>query len=629
MQTHYLILDYETFYSKDYSLKKLTPVEYVLDPRFEVVGVAAIEGINGQAQWLDPTQFLQLLLKYRRLQLNGDKVVVITHNALFDCCILRWRYGFLPDLMIDTLGMARALVQAFTKSCSLAALATYYGLAPKGGTVANVIGMTRQDIIRNGLWDAYGEYSCHDAELCRDIFLRMKVDFPKQEYLVMDTVLRMAVQPRFKLNSNLLAQYHNEVIVEKDGLLQKAGLFDRDQLMSDEMFALLLRAYGVEPETKISFKTGKETFAFAKTDQFMADLEEHPDPRVQALAAARLGHKSTIEETRSKRMLDISLITWPGKIGTGLFPIPLRYAGAHTHRLSGDWKLNAQNWARGGTIRRAVEAPPGYTVVTCDASQIEARLVAWFCGQDDLVQDFANRVDIYSKFAGEEVYHYPVDKKNNPEERFVGKQVILGCGFGVGGKKFCTMINTLSRLQLGKEMNATEDWAKTVVNAYRRRYSKIKDGWDFFTQMFPQLASTDTNVQWGPITFHKQYIEGPTGLKLFYHNLRQEVVKGSVSWVCDYAGRRKFLHGGLMMENTIQHLARCFIFEVALAMRKRFPAIQLAHQVHDELIYLVPNAQVAEFKQALLDQMRTPPAWAPGLPVDGEAGEGANYGEAK
>lgn len=93
--------------------------------------------------------------------------------------------------------------------------------------------------------------------------------------------------------------------------------------------------------------------------------------------------------------------------------------GKLVHNSGGDG-TNPQNLPRGGVLRQAMRAPDGYTLVACDSSQIEARTLAWFCGQQDLVDDFKHNVDIYSKFASN-VYGKPINKHDHPEERHVGK----------------------------------------------------------------------------------------------------------------------------------------------------------------------------------------------------------------
>jgi hypothetical protein len=445
----YIVLDFETYYDKEYSLRKMTPVEYLLDPRFETIGCAVIAtGVDmgvpyrHEAGWLDG----QRLSGYLKRLDHCRPLTVLSHNALFDMCLLYWHYGVLPDLIIDTMAMARALVFAFTGSVSLESVADYLETSAQGHAIKHVSGMHAADIKAAGLWDRYTRYACHDAWLCEQIFLKLAPQFPRDEFAIFDLVAKCAVVPRFTLNADLLAQHAAYIEAQKQGLLARCGLADRMSLMSNDKFAGALRTLGIEPPLKTSPATGQQTYAFAKSDPAMIELAEHPDERVQALVAARVGHKSTIEQTRTEKLLRIALLQWPDG-STGKCPIPLRNSGAHTHRLSGDWKLNAQNWPKytfyddrpkeTGLLRRAHEAPPSHKVVKRDSSQIEARIVAWLSRQDDLVQAFAKGEDIYSDFAEHNIYHYPVNK-TTVDERFVGKGSILGLGFGMGPPKFKT-----------------------------------------------------------------------------------------------------------------------------------------------------------------------------------------------
>lgn len=430
--------DFETFYTQEYSLKRMTPVEYILDPRFEAVGCAIKEGVCGNTFWVDGPDLPKFFA-----DLPKD-IIGVSHNWLFDGCILAWRYNFIPQLAVCTLSASRALLAHKLRSLSLDNVSKYLGLPPKGNTVHKVIGLNLDMIKAAGIYDEYVDYSKRDADNCAlifDILVRgaepPNKDIPRpdklpvSEILIMDTVMRAAIQPRFHLNQEILYDHLGKIEAQKNELLARAMLIGADgksDLMSNERFAELLRNIGVEPPTKISPTTGKLTYAFAKTDQGMVDLEEHEDPSVQALAAARLGHKSTIEESRVKRLISISNLQWPAHVTHGsneqlrLMPVPLRFSGAHTHRLSGDWKLNMQNLPRGSALRRALIAPPGHKVLKRDASQIEARVNAWFCGQDDLVAQFARGEDVYSNFASH-VFGEKVTKKDKPK-RFVGKTCV-------------------------------------------------------------------------------------------------------------------------------------------------------------------------------------------------------------
>jgi hypothetical protein len=368
----------------------------------------------------------------------------------------------------------------------------------------------------------------------------------------------------------------------------------------------------------------------------MIALDEHPDHRVQALAAARVGHKSTIEQTRTARLLKISLLQWPDG-STGKAPIPLRYGGAHTHRLSGDWKLNPQNWStythyedhkETGLLRRAHEAPPGHKVVKRDASQIEARVVSWVSEQDDLTEAFRQKRDVYCEFGTEVIYKRPITKADT-DERFICKGAILGCGFGVGPDKFRSDIAAKSYVVLGKSIVLDVTQAGNIVGSYRTRYSKIPAAWKVLQNIIPQLARDNSGIEFGPVRFEKQAILLPNGLRLFYHDLHFD--KDRDEWMFKYGKTPKKLYGGKMFENIVQALARIITMNAALKMRRLYPQVQLglAHQVHDDLVFIVPDELVTEFDQALADAMNNGPEWSRGLPLASEGGVGPNYGEAK
>lgn len=632
-------VDVETYYDKEYSLRKMTVPEYVLDPRFEAI----MWGVWEQGK--SPTHLShQEFSQY--LDTLPHEVMMVSHNALFDMCVLRWRYGYLPRLMVDSMGLARAMFASKLRSVSLKAVADHLGLPAKGDTVHKVVGMRTADIKAAGLWDSYGAYSAHDAYLSVQIMANALLHgYPRHELKTLDMVLRCAVNPKFVLDETLLHEHLATVKSSKQALLDRCGLADRDVLMSNDRFADALRALGVEPPTKISKLTGNRTYAFAKTDQAMADLEEHENPDVQALVSARLGLKTTLEETRTQKFINIARLQWPEYMGgQALMPIPLRYSGAHTHRLSGDWQLNLQNMPRGGNLRRSLKAPKGYKVVARDASQIEARMTAWFCEQEDLRQAFENGDDIYSMFAAEEIYKRPVNKKEHPKERFVGKQVILGCGFGVGWARFLDMIHTLSRLQLGEKMDMTEAEARNIINAYRRRYANIKAMWKTLQAILFKMTVPGCDIPIGPngiVRMQYKSILLPNGMRLYYEDLKFE----NNQWTFTYQGKIKYLHGGAVLENIIQGLARICTMDAALRvddrMREALPQLrtglawlemddlELALQVHDELVYVVPE-QLARFLDRVLEQeMNRKPVWGLTIPLASEGDIADSYGDAK
>ena len=316
-----IVCDFETFYDKQYSLSKMTTEEYIRDPRFQVIGVSTKLN-NEPTVWVSGGA--NVILEHLR-SLPWDSSMMLCQNTMFDGAILTWRCGLKPKALADTMLMSRAL-NGVEVSHSLKALAERYGVGMKGTEVLDALGKRRTDFTATEL-AAYGRYCINDVELTRDIFYKMmEAGFPTDELKLIDLTLRMFTDPILELDRAHLEQHLTTVVQQKADLMAKLGS-DRKDLMSNQKFALMLNMAGVTPPLKISPTTGKEAYAFAKSDEEFLALLEHEDPLVQALVAARLGVKSTLEETRTQRFIDISK--------RGNLPVPIRYYAAHTGRWGG------------------------------------------------------------------------------------------------------------------------------------------------------------------------------------------------------------------------------------------------------------------------------------------------------
>ena len=416
--------DFETYYSKDYSLSKMTTEEYIRDPQFEVVGVS-MKVNNGAPEWASGT--MGQIKKYLQ-GFNWSGSMMLAHNTRFDGAIMSWHFGIQPKALADTMHMARAL-HGVEASASLKAVAERYGVGVKGTEVVRAMGKRRLDFTDEEL-STYGDYCINDVNLTFKLFTKMVKKFPKKELKLIDATLRMFTDPILVLDAGRLHAHLAAVKERKEMLLTEAGIGDKKDLMSNGKFALMLNMLGVTPPSKISPTTGKETYAFAKNDEAFKALLEHDDDRVQSLVAARLGTKSTLEETRTQRFIDIA--------SRGALPVPVRYYAAHTGRWGGDDKINLQNLPSRGpnakSLKKAILAPEGHTIIEADSAQIEARVLAWLAGQEDLVSAFTNREDVYKKMAST-IYGVPVDEVTK-DQRFVGKTTILGAGYGMGAVKF-------------------------------------------------------------------------------------------------------------------------------------------------------------------------------------------------
>lgn len=423
--------DFETYYDVGFSLSGLTTEEYIRDERFQVIG-AGIKINEGETYWYTGDQVKQELDK-----INWKDSALLCHNTQFDGGILSFRYGVIPNLYLDTLSMARA-INGVDVGGSLAFLVEKYSLGAKGTEVIQAKGKRLEHFTESDLLQ-YGEYCKNDVELTYKLFEVLAPNFPEEEIKLIDMTLRMYTEPTLELDDALLQARLEEVQQEKSQLLQ--GLMVklecdteecvRAKLASNKQFAEILQEFGVKVPTKISPATGKETFALAKGDQGFLDLCDHEDPFIQELCRVRLGTKSTIEESRIERFLGI------GGRNKGKLPIPLKYYGAHTGRWAGSDKVNFQNLPardkKKKALKNAVVAPQGHQVINCDSSQIEARVLVWVAGQNDVLSWYAEGRDVYCEFASK-VYGKTITKEDKTE-RAVGKTCILGLGYGTGWAK--------------------------------------------------------------------------------------------------------------------------------------------------------------------------------------------------
>ena len=600
-------IDFETYYSQTFSLTKVTTEEYIRSPEFETIGVCVQEQGEMPVFFSGTKTATKAFLDKYELH----KHMVVAHNAMFDMAILSWQFDIRPRAIVDTLSMARA-IHGTEVGGSLAKLAEHYQLGVKGEEVLKMQGKRRIDISPTDM-DKYGDYCINDVVLTLALFEKMVGDFPMEELKLIDLTIRMFTEPTLRLDAQVLRDHLDEIQFKKRTLL-KTGL-NKEDLMSNDKFAGLLEAYGVKPPRKISPTTGKETWAFAKTDEAFKALLEHENEEVQLLTSARLGIKSTIEETRTERFIDIA--------DRGLLPIPLRYYAAHTGRWGGDDKVNLQNLPRGSKLKYAIKAQDGYVVVDSDSSQIEARTLAWLAEQNDLVDAFEKGEDVY-KIMASSIYNKDIAQITK-DERFVGKTTILGSGYGMGGKKFQAQLKNFN-------VDIAEEEASRIVSVYRETYEWIPVLWQKAHKALDAILN-DQAMDLGRGGVLK--VEGkkgillPNGLYMKYPNLRQvQNEQGRLEYVYDTKKGKAVIpnriYGGKVVENVCQALARIIIGHQMLIIAKKYKVVMT---VHDAIAVAVPDAEKETAQEFVEMCMRLRPDWALELPLNCESGVGVSYGD--
>ena len=604
-----LTIDFETFYSQEFSLTKMTNEEYVRSLEFEVIGVS-VQMDDGKPKWftgdmIETAVFLR--------QFDWENSLALAHNAAFDASLLTWVFGIKPKGWLDTLSMGRAL-HGTEVGGSLAVLAKHYGVGTKGTEVVMAKGLRRTDFPEKQLAE-YGEYCCNDTAMTYALFQKMGAGFPPSELRLIDLTIRMFSEPVLQLDEGVLTVHLGEVRRKKQDLLNRM-LIDKDQLMSNQQLAKVLEGFGVVVPMKVSPANGKQTYAFSKTDEEFKALLEHDNVIVQAIVAARLGVKSTIEETRTERFLGIAR--------RGSMPVPLRYYAAHTGRWGGDDKLNLQNLPRNSPLKYSIIPPDGYVILDSDSSQIEARTLAWLAGQNDLVEAFDKGEDVYRIMASA-IYGKPVGEIIK-DERFVGKTTILGAGYGMGAAKFQLQLKNFGVV-------ITLEEAKRIIDTYRATYPNIVRLWAEAGDMLKaMLRNAQTTLGRDGLleVDGANGIKLPNGLYLKYPNLRirEDEKTGKVEVVYDNKKGKKIIpnriYGGKVIENVCQALARIIIGEQMLRVAKKYRVVMT---VHDAIAVIAPKAEAEIAKEYVELCMRLRPSWAMELPLNCESGYGDSYGD--
>ncbi len=649
-----MVLDFETAWGRAVKLgfSCQTMEEYLRDPRFKAWGLSW-KWLGGEepAVWVTRKDLPKFFAS-----VDWSKTAVMAQNAAFDVSIMAWHYDAHPAFIFDTLSMGRAL-RGVEVGNSLAKLAADLGLPPKGDGLSpseNILDALPADVEAT-----LAEYCCHDTWLCEQIFFGLGgFNYPKSELRLIDMTLKMYTRPMLELDREMLASAIDEEREAREALLARLGIDDA-VLSSNPKFAELLRSLGVEPPLKKSKTTGKQTLALAKNDALFQALLNGEREDVALLCEARLRTKSTIERTRAQRFLDIA--------HRGTLPVPLAYYGALTGRwtaLKGS-AINMQNMKRGSFLRKAIMAPDGYVIVAGDLSQIEPRVLGWLSDYDELLEIFRSGQDAYSMF-GRQMFNMPdLTKETHPDLRQSAKSALLGCGYGLGWASFASQLmvgflgappvryDTAFAKKLGINRAYIEkflEWddnvakleaiphtctkkellihcvaAKKIIDIYRATAHPVTTFWEMCSELLGRSLYGGEEIKYKCLTFRKEEIELPNGMKLKYPKLRMKK---------DERGRPQFVYGddeiklyaGKITNNVTQALARIVMTDGMIRISKRYPVVGT---VHDESWEIVPEHEAVEAKDWVLAQMTMEPKYMPGVPLNAEVGFHKRYGLAK
>lgn len=341
-------------------------------------------------------------------------------------------------------------------------------------------------------------------------------------------------------------------------------------------------------------------------------LKENPGVGKALLAMRAYRQANTMSEK-----LD-SLLS---RLVQGILPMEMLYCGApHTRRWSSRG-FNIQNLERDGVVlevpgidkkdttiftRKFLVPREGKSFVILDLAQIEPRCLAWWVEDYGFLEAVRKGYAVYEAYARKNMGWVGGElKKENKPLYNLAKASVLGAGYGCGAAKFKNYAETV----LGLEY--TDDESLKIVKDYRKANPGVTRLWRRFDQLIFQTVR-----EGAPRLLE---IEMPTGdCLLRYQVSPQEDGYTSMTVKGDIKSLQPKLWGGVLTENVIQRMARDVLAENLITIEEA--GIPVIFSCHDELVMEIDTEDAPEALKFATEVMRTPPEWAPDLPLDVEGG---------
>ena len=217
-----IVIDFETYYDKEYSLSKITTEKYIRCDKFECIGVAVKVG-NHAAKFYRHETGLPIIAELIK-QFPTSPVAM--QNCPFDAGILAFRYGIHPNFIVDTMTLAKLSafdrVAGGTSLAKMSAQLEKMGIfnQVKGSEVHNMLGVHADDMTPKQ-WQAYGDYCKLDVDLTHALYTYLIDKVPTSELIMADITLRMWINPLFDLDVPLLQDYAIKLEDRKQELLSQ------------------------------------------------------------------------------------------------------------------------------------------------------------------------------------------------------------------------------------------------------------------------------------------------------------------------------------------------------------------------------------------------------------------------
>ncbi len=630
--------DFETRSAVD--LRDVGAFRYAEDPSTEALCMAyAID--DGPVQLWAPGK--------GELSICDDSIIFVAHNIQFDALIFKRTIGFeIPaGNMVDTM----AKCHVCNIPAGLGSAATFLGLPYQKDTKGKVLiaKLSRPKSTNPLVWyeneealSGLYEYCKQDVETLRSLDKALP-DLNEKEKKVW--ALDWNINYAGMAIDRPLVDAAITVVAEN-----KAGL---DHKIREVTGGAVNACSEVKKLTEWIQANGGKADSLAKTALADALLLPQPEPVKHALTLRQQYAKSST----AKLGAIVDCVSGDGRL-RGQFV----YHGAGTGRWSGR-HAQPQNFPRlkcdadtarhtievikakdvetleqinpsvldavSGVLRGVIVAEEGKHLVGADLSAIEARILAWLAGQNDVLDVFRSGADIYC-YTAQRIYGRKIDKEKDKEERFIGKVAQLALGYQGAVGSFIRMASAYGAV-------IPEEKAQEVVDKWRDANPLIVWYWrEIEKAAFDAMAWPKKAIPCGKVgraihfKFEDPFLKCrlPSGRVLYYPKPEvKEVVKfGKKQKALSYSGELTGkagshavdMYGGKWAENCTQAIARDVMVEGMLRVAEK--GLTIVGTVHDELIVEAPLSV-----ESIVEDMTITPSWAPGLPLAASGWTGERY----